>query len=111
MTVAFTLDALEFVALNGGPQVPFTCAVSFAVTCKNQTEIDYDWDRLSAGGNPSAQRCGWLADRFGLSWQIVPANLSEMLSMTDPAARSRTMDAILSMKKSDLAALAKTAEP
>jgi predicted 3-demethylubiquinone-9 3-methyltransferase (glyoxalase superfamily) len=103
MTVEFELDDRKFVALNGGPQFPFTEAVSFAVECKNQEEIDYYWGRLSEGGTPSV--CGWLKDKYGLSWQIVPAELDELLNEDDPARADRVMAAVISMRKLDLAAL------
>lgn len=99
MTVAFELDGQRFTALNGGPHFRFNEAVSFVVTCANQDEIDYYWNRLSEGGDPTAQRCGWLKDQFGLSWQVVPAELPELLSK--PAATA----ALMQMKKIDLAAL------
>lgn len=91
MTVAFELDGQSFVALNGGPVFQFNPAVSFVVNCATQDEIDYYWGRLSEGGDASAQQCGWLRDRFGLSWQIVPVQLPELLAGDDPAKASRTM--------------------
>ena len=84
MTVAFQLNGQDFVALNGGPHFKFTEAVSFVVNCKTQKEVDYYWENLSAGGDEQAQQCGWLKDKYGLSWQIVPVVLSEMLQDKDP---------------------------
>lgn len=103
MTVVFSLDGQEFIGLNGGPHFKFTEAVSFSIDCKTQEEVDYYWDRLSAGGEPS--QCGWLKDRFGLSWQVNPGVLGEMLSDPDPAKAKRVMEAMLKMKKIDIAAL------
>jgi predicted 3-demethylubiquinone-9 3-methyltransferase (glyoxalase superfamily) len=100
MTVAFQLDGQEFVALNGGPQFPFTEAVSFVVNCATQKEIDYFWDKLSAGGQQI--ECGWLKDKYGLSWQIVPAELSKMLQDPNPDTTNRVMQAVLQMKKPDI---------
>ena len=79
MTVSFELDGQKFTALNGGPHFKFTEAVSFVVNCESQKEIDYYWDKLSEGGNPASQQCGWLKDKFGLSWQIIPTVLPELL--------------------------------
>jgi predicted 3-demethylubiquinone-9 3-methyltransferase (glyoxalase superfamily) len=106
MTVVFRLDGVEFVALNGGPVFRFTEAVSFVVNCESQAEIDHYWARLAAGGDEKAQQCGWLKDRFGLSWQIVPANLGEFLG-GDPERARRAMAALLQMKKIDLEALSR----
>jgi predicted 3-demethylubiquinone-9 3-methyltransferase (glyoxalase superfamily) len=100
MTVAFELDGLPFLALNGGPAFRFTEAVSFVARCRDQAEIDRTWSLLSAGGEES--RCGWLKDRFGLSWQVVPERLEELLS---GEGADRVMAAILTMRKLDLAAL------
>jgi predicted 3-demethylubiquinone-9 3-methyltransferase (glyoxalase superfamily) len=105
MTVAFELDGQEFVALNGGPQFRFSEAVSFLVKCGSQEEIDYFWSRLSEGGDEAAQQCGWLKDKFGVSWQVVPAVLEELMCGPDPAKAGRVMKAILRMKKLDLQAL------
>jgi len=104
MTVAFVLDGQEFIALNGGPHFRFTEAVSMFVTCDNQAEVDYFWDKLMAGGGQSSQ-CGWLKDRFGLSWQIVPAVLMTLLQDPDPATSARVMQAMLQMVKLDIATL------
>ncbi len=105
MTVAFQLDGQEFVAINGGPHFSFSCAVSFVVNCEDQEEVDYYWDKLSAGGAPEAQQCGWLADQFGLSWQVVPTLIPELLTGPDPETAARTMRAVLGMKKIDIAAV------
>jgi predicted 3-demethylubiquinone-9 3-methyltransferase (glyoxalase superfamily) len=103
MTVAFVLDGQEFIALNGGPHFRFTEAVSMFVTCEDQTEIDYFWTKLTEGGEPS--HCGWLKDRFGLSWQIVPAGLMMLLHDPEPAKSARVMQAMLQMRKLDIASL------
>jgi predicted 3-demethylubiquinone-9 3-methyltransferase (glyoxalase superfamily) len=105
LTVAFTLEGQSFTALNGGPQFPFTEAVSFIVHCSSQEEVDHYWDRLSEGGPAQAQMCGWLKDRYGVSWQIVPDALIEYITDPDPAKAQRTMQAMLQMKKLDIAAL------
>jgi predicted 3-demethylubiquinone-9 3-methyltransferase (glyoxalase superfamily) len=102
MTVAFELDGQTFTALNGGPVFKFTEAVSFQVNCDTQKEVDYYWEKLSAGGDAAAQQCGWLKDRFGLSWQIVPRVLPELLTDPDPAKSQRAMSAMLKMKKLDI---------
>jgi len=103
MTIAFSLEGQEFVAINGGPHFKFTEAVSFVVSCETQADIDHYWNHLSEGGDPAAQQCGWLKDRYGLSWQIVPAALPEL--MRDPARAGRVMKAVLPMKKIDLQTL------
>lgn len=105
MTVDFQLGGQEFVALNGGPMFKFTEAISFVVNCENQEEVDYFWSKLSAGGEES--RCGWLKDKFGLSWQVVPAVLIEMLTDQDTAKAKRAMHAMLQMDKIDIAVLKK----
>jgi predicted 3-demethylubiquinone-9 3-methyltransferase (glyoxalase superfamily) len=102
MTVAFELDGQPFTALNGGPIFKFNEAVSFQVNCETQKEVDYFWERLSAGGDEKAQRCGWLKDKFGLSWQIVPIVLPEMLLDPDVEKSQRAMQAMLKMKKIDI---------
>jgi len=109
MTVGFQLDGQHFVAINGGPHFSFSCAVSFVVNCESQEEIDYYWDKLSAGGDPSVQQCGWLADRWGLCWQIVPTRIPELMTNSNPDIPRRTMEAVLQMKKIDLAAVEKAA--
>lgn len=98
MTVEFQLEGQDFVALNGGPQFKFTEAISFIVHCDNQDELDYFWDRLSERGDEKAQVCGWLKDKFGVSWQIVPSNLTEMISGPDPERSERVMKALLQTK-------------
>lgn len=108
MTVQFELDGQEFVALNGGPVFKFTEAVSFVVNCETQAELDHFWQKLSAGGQEV--QCGWLKDRFGLSWQVVPTILGEMLQDKDPAKSQRVMAAMLQMKKIDIAGLRKAYE-
>jgi predicted 3-demethylubiquinone-9 3-methyltransferase (glyoxalase superfamily) len=100
LTVVFQIEGQEFLALNGGPYFHFTEAVSFVVNCKTQEEMDYYWEKLSKGG--SKQQCGWLKDKFGLSWQIAPTVIAEMLTDKDPEKTSRVMQAILKMKKIDL---------
>jgi predicted 3-demethylubiquinone-9 3-methyltransferase (glyoxalase superfamily) len=105
MTVSFELDGQPFIALNGGPVFTFTEAVSLVVNCETQDEVDSYWAKLSAGGEEV--QCGWLKDRFGLSWQIVPRVLPEMLQDKDPEKSRRVMAAMLKMKKIDIAALQK----
>jgi len=105
MTVEFQLEGQEFVALNGGPIFTFNEAISFQVSCKTQEEVDHYWDALSDGGDREAQQCGWLKDKYGVSWQIVPTALVEMLQDPDPGKRSRVMKAMLQMKKIDIQAL------
>lgn len=100
MTVAFELQGERFIALNGGPHYSFTPAVSFAVNCETQREIDHYWERLLEGGE--ANRCGWLTDKYGLSWQIVPTALPELLQDKDPAKRKRVMEVMLKMVKLDI---------
>ena len=102
MTVAFELDGQPFTALNGGPHFKFNEAISFQVECKNQQEIDYYWEKLGAGGDPGAQQCGWLKDKFGLSWQIVPENMDEFFEDDTSESAQRVMDAMLPMKKIDI---------
>ncbi|MGE5293648.1 MAG: VOC family protein [Solirubrobacterales bacterium] len=103
MTVTFTLDGQEFVALNGGPVFTFSPAISFVVNCGNQEELDEFWERLSEGGE--IIECGWLKDRYGVSWQIVPAALNRMLQNPDTGKSERVMNAMLRMKKLDLRTL------
>ncbi len=105
MTVAFELDGLSFTALNGGPLFRFNEAVSLQVYCESQQEIDHYWEKLSAGGDENAQQCGWLKDRYGLSWQIVPLALLDMLQGPAPEKTQRVMAALFQMKKLDIAAL------
>ena len=108
MTVEFELEGQEFVALNGGPMFKFTEAISFVVNCETQEEVDYFWSKLSAGGEES--RCGWLKDKFGLSWQVVPTVLIEMLADKDAAKAKRVMHAMLQMDKIDIPTLKKAYE-
>jgi predicted 3-demethylubiquinone-9 3-methyltransferase (glyoxalase superfamily) len=105
LTVEFELDGQAFTALNGGPAFQFSEAVSFQVMCDTQDEIDYYWDRLGAGGDELARQCGWLKDRFGASWQVVPRRLQALLTGRDAARTDRVMEALLRMKKLDLEAL------
>jgi predicted 3-demethylubiquinone-9 3-methyltransferase (glyoxalase superfamily) len=103
MTVEFQLEGQSFIALNGGPHFKFTEAISFVVHCQTQDELDSYWEKLSAGG--VQVQCGWLKDKFGLSWQIVPIALSELLSDPDPEKSQRVMKALMTMKKLDIRAL------
>jgi predicted 3-demethylubiquinone-9 3-methyltransferase (glyoxalase superfamily) len=107
MTVTFQLEDQEFIALNGGPQFKFTEAISLLVNCKTQKEVDELWSKLTAGGEES--QCGWLKDKYGLSWQIVPAALFELLQDPDPKKAKRVMEAMLQMRKIDLGLLEKAA--
>ena len=99
MTVEFQLEGQEFVALNGGPQFKFTEAISFIVHCDSQEELDYFWEKLSEGGDEKAQNCGWLKDKYGVSWQIIPSTLTEMVSDPDPEKSERVMKALLETEK------------
>lgn len=108
MTVVFELDGQSFIALNGGPHFQLTPAISFSVDCETQEEIDHLWGKLTEGG--SAQPCGWLVDRFGVSWQIVPKMMSEMVQSEEPVRFERVMRAMLTMEKLDLAAIRKAYE-
>lgn len=105
MTVDFELDGQTFTALNGGPLFKLSEAVSFQIECEDQAEVDYYWDRLTEGGDARAQQCGWLKDKFGVSWQVFPERLLEMHVDPDRAKAERAMAAMMSMKKMDLAAL------
>jgi predicted 3-demethylubiquinone-9 3-methyltransferase (glyoxalase superfamily) len=105
MTVSFELLGQPFTALNGGPVFKFTEAISFQIGCETQAEVDRYWSRLTQGGDATAQQCGWLKDKYGVSWQVVPAVLPEMLMDPDPAKAGRVMEAVLGMKKLDIAAL------
>lgn len=105
MTVAFELGGQKFTALNGGPLFEFNEAISLQVMCETQQEIDYYWDRLSKGGDQEAQQCGWLKDQYGVSWQVVPKILPELLAKADADGAERTMHALLQMKKLDITAL------
>ena len=110
MTVEFELDGQRFTALNGGPVFTFNEAVSLQVYCDSQKEIDYYWEKLGAGGDPNAQQCGWLKDRYGLSWQIVPANMDEYFEDENSPSAQRVMEAMLKMKKLDIAELRRAHE-
>lgn len=104
MTVEFELDGQKFLALNGGPIFKFNEAVSFIINCDGQEEVDYYWDRLTAGGDPKAQQCGWLKDKFGVSWQVVPKQMNDLLK-GDSQKSQRAFQAMMGMKKLDVAAL------
>jgi predicted 3-demethylubiquinone-9 3-methyltransferase (glyoxalase superfamily) len=108
MTVEFQLEGQEFVALNGGPHFKFTEAISFVVNCETQEEVDYYWEKLSHGGKEV--QCGWLKDKYGLSWQIVPTVLGELLSDKDAAKAQRVMQAMLKMVKLDIKKLKRAAK-
>lgn len=103
MTVVFQLQGQNFTAINGGPQFRFTEAVSFVINCDSQNEIDHYWDKLSEGGDPNAQQCGWLKDKYGLSWQVVPSALGQLMS--NPSTAGKVMSALLKMKKLDIRTL------
>jgi len=105
MTVAFELDGQPFTALNGGAVFQFTPAVSLVIHCDTQDEVDHYWNLLTEGGDASAQQCGWLKDRYGLSWQVVPTALPELLGDPDPEKAGRVMAALMQMKKLDIAVL------
>jgi predicted 3-demethylubiquinone-9 3-methyltransferase (glyoxalase superfamily) len=108
MTVSFTLDGQEYLALNGGPEFTFSEAISFQVGCGSQEEVDEYWSKLTDGGAEGP--CGWLKDRYGLSWQIVPTALSELLADPDPGRSQRAMQAMMHMKKIDIAELRRAAD-
>jgi len=108
MTVVFEVDGQELIALNGGPLFRFNESVSFSVSCESQEEVDEVWAKLTAGGEEG--RCGWLKDRYGLSWQVNPRALGQLLSDPDPVKSKRVMEAMLKMKKIDIAALKSAAE-
>jgi predicted 3-demethylubiquinone-9 3-methyltransferase (glyoxalase superfamily) len=110
MTVPFQLEGQEFVALNGGPIFKFTEAISFVVNCQSQEEVDHFWKKLSEGGDPEAQQCGWLKDKYGVSWQIVPIVLGELLNDPDPVKSKRVTEAMLQMKKIDIQGLKQARE-
>ena len=109
MTVTFVLDGQEYAGINGGPQFPFTEAVSLMVNCADQAEVDYYWERLSSDGGQESV-CGWLKDRYGLSWQVVPTGWEHLLTGPDQARAARAMQAVLGMKKLDLAAILAAAD-
>jgi len=108
MTVAFELDGQAFTALNGGPMFKFNEAISFQIICDTQEEVDHYWTKLSEGGDENAQQCGWLKDKFGLSWQVVPRILPKLLNDPDVEKSRRAMQAMLRMKKLDIAQLQET---
>jgi predicted 3-demethylubiquinone-9 3-methyltransferase (glyoxalase superfamily) len=108
MAVEFELDGQRFVGINGGPQFTFDEAVSFAIACEDQAEVDYYWERLTDGGEES--QCGWLKDKYGLSWQVVPPGMDEIFADPDPERARRAMEAMFGMKKLDLAALLRAAD-
>ena len=105
LTAVFELEGQTFMALDGGPYFKPTGAVSFYIQCKTQTEVDYYWTKLAEGGDPKAQQCGWLMDKFGFSWQVIPDALHQFLNDPDTAKADRAMQAMLQMKKIDIAAL------
>jgi predicted 3-demethylubiquinone-9 3-methyltransferase (glyoxalase superfamily) len=107
MSVTFTLDGEEFSALNGGPVFSFTPAISFFVDCKTQAEVDELWEKLSAGGEKG--QCGWLKDKYGVSWQIVPSGLGELLGDKDPVKAKKAMQAMMQMTKLDIEAMRRAA--
>jgi predicted 3-demethylubiquinone-9 3-methyltransferase (glyoxalase superfamily) len=107
MTIEFELNGQAFTALNAGPVFKFNEAISFQVSCKSQDEVDYYWEKLSEGGDEKAQQCGWLKDKFGVSWQIVPAIIGKMVADEDVKRANRVMQAVLQMKKLDIKTLEK----
>lgn len=107
LTMIFQLNGQNFMALDGGPLFKFNEAISLVVNCETQEEIDHLWDALSAGGDPKAQQCGWLKDKYGVSWQIVPTLMGELMTSSDPARTARVVAAFMPMKKLDIAALKK----
>jgi len=110
LTVSFRIEGQEFTALNGGPHFKFSEAISFVVRCETQAEVDRYWNKLGEGGDERARQCGWLKDKYGVSWQIVPAALFEMMSAADGIKSERVIRAMLQMKKLDLAALRRAYE-
>ena len=108
LTVDFVLDGQEYTAINGGPMFTFDEAISLLINCTGQDEVDYYWQKLTDGGEES--RCGWLTDRYGLSWQVVPIGMAEVMNDPDPARSQRAMEAMLGMKKLDIAALKAAAD-
>jgi predicted 3-demethylubiquinone-9 3-methyltransferase (glyoxalase superfamily) len=105
MTIEFFIEGQQFIALNGGPNFPFNEAVSFIVYCETQAEIDYYWEKLGEDGDEEAKVCGWLKDKYGISWQIIPVVLNELLQNADAEKSGRVMKALLQMKKLDIATL------
>jgi predicted 3-demethylubiquinone-9 3-methyltransferase (glyoxalase superfamily) len=108
MVVEFELDGQRFVGINGGPELPFSEAISLQVSCADQAEVDYYWERLTDGGEES--QCGWLKDRYGVSWQVTPEGMDEIFADPDPAKAERAMRAMFGMRKLDLAALRAAAD-
>jgi predicted 3-demethylubiquinone-9 3-methyltransferase (glyoxalase superfamily) len=109
MTVKWEVNGTEFVGINGGPEFTFSPAISFEISCRDQAEVDYYWERLLEGGGEEVQ-CGWLTDRFGLSWQVVPEGMEALFADSDPKRAERAMEAMFGMKKLDLAALQAAAD-
>ena len=110
MTVEFELEGQKFLALNGGPEFKFTEAVSLIVYCQNQEELDYYWDKLTTGGDPKSQICGWLKDKYGLSWQVTPTILPDLITGKDREKADRVMKAIMKMKKIDIKTIERAAK-
>lgn len=110
LTAVFELAGQTFMAIDGGPEFKFTEAISFFVNCESQAEVDYYWNALSEGGDESAQQCGWLKDKYGVSWQIVPTALPQLLGNPDPEKAQKAMQAMLKMKKIDIEALRRASE-
>ncbi|ATL48039.1 hypothetical protein COR50_13160 [Chitinophaga caeni] len=105
LTMEFKLEGQSFLALNGNPNFTFNESISFIISCENQEEVDYYWEKLSEGGDPKSQVCGWLKDKFGVSWQVVPAALQKMMQSKEPEKQGRMMGALMQMKKLDIAQL------
>ncbi|MFL6674377.1 MAG: VOC family protein [Massilia sp.] len=110
LTVGFELAGQQFTILNGTPAYPFSPAISFQVSCDTQQELDFYWERLGEGGDEAARQCGWLQDKYGLSWQVVPSMLAELLDPADPGRADRVLSALMPMKKLDIAALQRAAQ-
>jgi predicted 3-demethylubiquinone-9 3-methyltransferase (glyoxalase superfamily) len=109
LTVEFELSGQTFTILNGSPAFPFSPAISFQVNCDTQDEIDYYWERLGEGGDAAARQCGWLQDKYGMSWQVVPSMMAELLDPSDPERADRVLAALMPMKKLDIAVLRRAA--
>ncbi|MEI6665450.1 MAG: VOC family protein [Chloroflexota bacterium] len=110
LTVEFEVNGQPMLAMNGGPEFKFSEAISLEVECADQAEVDYYWEKLSEGGDPSAQQCGWLKDRYGVSWQIVPRGMNELLFSSDKAKSDRAFEAMMSMHKLDIAEIRRAFE-
>jgi predicted 3-demethylubiquinone-9 3-methyltransferase (glyoxalase superfamily) len=110
MVVSFEINGMEFTALNGGPLFKFNEAISLQVMCDSQEEVDYFWEKLGQGGDPKAQQCGWLKDKFGLSWQIIPTAFIEIMSGSNGERAQRAMGAVMQMKKLDLPTILRAAD-